>query len=591
MALAHLNVIKGVSLRPAWVRVDWLAVLAAALATALLAGAYWATASAGLGDVLGDTDDAVRLLAVRELLAGGSYFDTTLSRIGAPEPLVSHWSRLIDVPLALLQLVLRPLLGGEVAETAVRAIWPLLLFFALSLIVAREVARQAGDRAALIAMVLVFTCSYAIVQFKPGRIDHHNAQILCAVVGLLWLARALGEPRAGWAAGLILGVGLAIGYEAIALVVPMLGLAGLLYVVAPQRFQGGRNAALAATATLALCLVLTTAPRALLTAHCDALSVNLVLLAAGASAGLLVAGRLGLPLWGRLAVAAAGGGLGAAAFSLAEPRCLAGPFGAVDPALFPLWLDHVAETQSLLAFARKHLAAGLPQITFLLIGVAIHLYLGLRRRDAATLFAAACTLLAAVLGFWQIKLTPYASWLVVVPMAVFAATLSGTGSLSPAVLRVFAVLMLSQSTLGAALSFVTDGADSATAAETARVARANACHRTHVVRELDRLEPGLIAAEIDLAAFVAALTRHRVVAAPYHRLDKGIVALGGILTGLEPASAGLIRALGVRYIALCAGTPGAAPASLRQRLLAGQTGDGFEEIPLPSPDLRVWRVR
>ena len=35
-------------------------------------------------------------IAVRELLAGAPWFDTTLPRIGAPEPLLSHWSRLID---------------------------------------------------------------------------------------------------------------------------------------------------------------------------------------------------------------------------------------------------------------------------------------------------------------------------------------------------------------------------------------------------------------------------------------------------------------------------------------------------------------
>src|SRR5262252_3763535 len=49
---------------------------------------------------VGDPDDAVRLETVRELLHGASWFDTTLPRIGAPTPLVSHWSRLVDAPLA-----------------------------------------------------------------------------------------------------------------------------------------------------------------------------------------------------------------------------------------------------------------------------------------------------------------------------------------------------------------------------------------------------------------------------------------------------------------------------------------------------------
>src|SRR6476646_10746960 len=78
------------------------------LATAFLVIATLAGPGPSLSDWLGDTDDAVRLVTVRELLGGAPWFDLTLSRIGAPEPLVSHWSRLIDAPLALLMLLLQP---------------------------------------------------------------------------------------------------------------------------------------------------------------------------------------------------------------------------------------------------------------------------------------------------------------------------------------------------------------------------------------------------------------------------------------------------------------------------------------------------
>lgn len=591
MALLQLKASDGTRWSDAVLQAAARPAVLAACATALLALAYQLTAGVGLTESLGDTDDAVRLLTVRELMAGGPYFDTTLARIGAPEPLVSHWSRLVDVPLAALMMILRPFLGATFAETAVRALWPLLLFFALAWIVARDVARRAGAQAPLIAMVLVFTCGYAIVQFKPGRIDHHNAQIVCAVAGLLFLFRSLSEPRMGWLAGMLLGLGLAIGYEAIALVVPMLALAGLLYVLAPDQSRGLLNAILATTATLAVCLLLTTAPSAWLVAHCDALSVNLVALSAGPAAALWIISRSSMPLPARFAIVAAGAGVGALLFAMAEPKCLAGPFGAVDPALRALWLDHVAETQSLFAFARKHPASGLPQIAFLLMGVAIHSYLVWKRRDAETALAAACTLLAAVLGFWQIKLTPYVSWLVVVPMTVFAATLGGTGSISPTVLRIFAVLMLSQTTIGAAISAFMDASSATAAAETAQSARADACHKTPTVSELARLEPGLVAAEIDLGAYIAALTPHRVVAAPYHRLDKGILALNAIMTGVEDEARATLRQLGVTYIALCAADADPAPRNLRQRLIAGQAGAHFEELPLSSGDLRVWRVR
>ena len=69
-----------------------------------------AWAGSSFWDSLGDTDDAARLVSVRELLAGARWFDTTLPRIGAPEPLVSHWSRLIDAPLGVMIAVFAPLL-------------------------------------------------------------------------------------------------------------------------------------------------------------------------------------------------------------------------------------------------------------------------------------------------------------------------------------------------------------------------------------------------------------------------------------------------------------------------------------------------
>ena len=181
--------------RPAWV----------VLATAILVISTLAGPQPSLSDSLGDTDDAVRLVSVRELLAGAPWFDTTLPRIGAPEPLVSHWSRLIDAPLGAMITAFSPLLGKGEAELATRILWPALLFFVLALIIANEAHRRAGALAAAFALYLVINSGAATVQFRPGRIDHHNAQILCAVAGLLFLSRSwddrapAGSPGSYWA--------------------------------------------------------------------------------------------------------------------------------------------------------------------------------------------------------------------------------------------------------------------------------------------------------------------------------------------------------------------------------------------------------
>src|SRR5512138_754714 len=151
---AAMAVLVSRMVQPRWAAVgQWATapLVLALLATAFLVVATLAGPGPSLSDWLGDTDDAVRLVTVRELIGGAPWFDTTLPRIGAPEPLVSHWSRLIDAPLAALIIALTPLLGVEQAELVMRFVWPALLFFALALIVAREAHRRAGPVGAAFA--------------------------------------------------------------------------------------------------------------------------------------------------------------------------------------------------------------------------------------------------------------------------------------------------------------------------------------------------------------------------------------------------------------------------------------------------------
>ncbi|MFM9935180.1 MAG: hypothetical protein ACKVOL_03155, partial [Novosphingobium sp.] len=74
----------------------------------------------------GDPDDALRLLQVRDLLAGQSWFDVHQYRIAAPEGVPMHWSRLVDIPIAAMILLLRPLLGTSAAELVTAVVVPLL---------------------------------------------------------------------------------------------------------------------------------------------------------------------------------------------------------------------------------------------------------------------------------------------------------------------------------------------------------------------------------------------------------------------------------------------------------------------------------
>src|ERR1044072_5729070 len=72
---------------------------------------------------LGDTDDNMRIMQVRALLAGQGWYDLPQHRLAGSN---IHWSRLVDLPIAALKLVFTPLFGGRNAEQGAAAPRPVL---------------------------------------------------------------------------------------------------------------------------------------------------------------------------------------------------------------------------------------------------------------------------------------------------------------------------------------------------------------------------------------------------------------------------------------------------------------------------------
>ena len=68
----------------------------------------------------------MRLLEVRDWLAGQSWFDVSQHRLNSPDGVPMHWSRLVDLPIAGTILLLATVLGTAAAEHAALVIVPLL---------------------------------------------------------------------------------------------------------------------------------------------------------------------------------------------------------------------------------------------------------------------------------------------------------------------------------------------------------------------------------------------------------------------------------------------------------------------------------
>src|SRR4249920_873425 len=119
-----------------------------------------------------------------------------------------------------------------------RAWWPLLWLLPTIAGMAAIAWRVAGREAATVALLLALAGVPAYQQFTPGRIDHHNVQIaltMFAVAATVWSDRwQWGAP----AAGVLTGVTLAIGFEA----VPYLASCAAVFVL---RYVADRESAAA----------------------------------------------------------------------------------------------------------------------------------------------------------------------------------------------------------------------------------------------------------------------------------------------------------------------------------------------------------
>ena len=150
-----------------------------------------------------DPDDAMRLLEVRDWLNGQSWWDVGQHRLWGGH-FAMHWSRLVDLPLALVMLVFDPVFGPAVANRIALVAVPLVTLLAAMALGAELTRRVGGLERAKMAVLLAPLSVPLLDQLRPLRIDHHGWQV---VVALLAVTALLAKPtaRSGVRVGRALG--------------------------------------------------------------------------------------------------------------------------------------------------------------------------------------------------------------------------------------------------------------------------------------------------------------------------------------------------------------------------------------------------
>ena len=91
-----------------------------------------------------NTDDAMRLVEVRDWLAGQAWFDLHQYRLDPPGGVDMHWTRALDLPLGLMIRLFSLLLPVEGAERLTRIAFPIALHLGLFAAAAGLARRLAG---------------------------------------------------------------------------------------------------------------------------------------------------------------------------------------------------------------------------------------------------------------------------------------------------------------------------------------------------------------------------------------------------------------------------------------------------------------
>ena len=163
-----------------------------------------------------DNDDAMRLVSVRDLLAGQGWFDTMQYRLGLAGGTLMHWSRLVDLPIANLIGLFSLVAPPQAAEALALAVWPLVLLVPLFAGMGLAGLRLGGRPAMHASLVLTLILVVSISRFQPGAIDHHNVQLALAALMTAMLLDPLHRAASHATAGVLAALALAIGAEAAA---------------------------------------------------------------------------------------------------------------------------------------------------------------------------------------------------------------------------------------------------------------------------------------------------------------------------------------------------------------------------------------
>ncbi len=561
---------------------------------------------------MGDADDNLRMVQVMDWLAGQSWFDVTQYRINAPDGGPMHWSRLVDLPIGLIILMLQPLFGsvvaGQIAATAI----PLIIFGMVLWLTARITDRLFGHTAALLATAAVFAIVPVINQMLPMRIDHHGWQLVLFLTCILALTDGAKPKRAAIILGIAAATWIEISVEGLPFVILFLALCSLGWIFPEQRDEQAESAnqfplALASTAVTACLLYAATEGFRFQSNYCDSLSPFHLAGLAVVAAMIFLASAAGWnkSLGIRLMVCALAGAMGIVTVLLIAPQCAGDAFSNLDPLVREYWFNRTPEG---LPLWHGDIIQQLQIGGAIAVGLAGFVYL-FRMNDKmpprTKLLLFILFLGSAVVGVYVSRVSAYVlcvANIIVAPVAlhIFKASDRRAGLASRMGLRIAGAMMLAPTVvLPMVYSVMPDRSDkdiSASAVEDqANYEKAFNCHTISAIQGLNILGTANVMTGLDVSPSILQHTKLSIVATGHHRNQLGMKDVIQTFIGSPADAAKIFARRNVDYLVGCDGSPELdyyvlrAPTGFWAKVQAGEEFEWLEPQPMVGP-FNVWRI-
>ena len=549
---------------------------------------------------LGDTDDNMRMMQVRALLNGQDWFDLRQYRLNPPFGANMHWSRLVDLPLAALILLLRPLVGGADAERIAAAVAPMLPYLVLLFGVALTARRLIDRRAFLLPIIAMIVAGLTNSMFMPERLDHHGWQLALLSVSIAGLADPK-RVRGGLTLGVSSALSLAIGLEMV-IYLALAGAATVLFWVADadqRRRLLAYAVSLGGGTALAFLLFASYANRI---AVCDALSpvwLSNALLGSALLVGL--AWRTPGDWRVRLALAVGAGIVVAAFHAMAWPHCLTRLEG-VSPEVDDLWLSHVREARPIYRHGWQMTTLILALPVTAMIGWGL---LGWRNRGdrdllRRTIAVAVPGMVAMLLLLWQTRTGPAAQLLAVVGATAVVWLLAPAFDRSKrSWVRTLGVVAVALVGFGALvpLGLKLAPAKVPTPREV-EIEKANRlCNFIVAYRPIAQQPKGTVFTFLDYSPRLITLTHHNAIMGPYHRNGEQIADVMKAFRGSAEEARRIFVKYRADYLLTCPNSStttiflSEAKEGFYGQLTRGQVPGWLTPVPLPADSpFKLWRI-